>query len=53
MKVSLNSETVEIFYEFLGNGFKVKPETGILKKISKNDKYIKNIHLRYMKLKPG
>ena len=44
-KVSLNSETVGIFYKFLGNEFRVKPETGIFEKISKNGKYIKNIQL--------
>ena len=31
----------------------MKPEIEILEKNSKNGKYIKNIHLRYTKLKPG
>ena len=34
-KVSLNSETVGIFYEILGDEFRVKPETGILEKFRK------------------
>ena len=34
-RISLNSETVEIFYEFLGDGFRVKPENGILEKSQK------------------
>ena len=31
----------------------MKPETGIFEKISKNGKYIKNIQLGQIKLKPG
>ena len=30
-----NFETVGIFYEILGDGFRVKPENGILKKSQK------------------
>ena len=35
MKVSLNSETVGIFYEILGDGFRMKPENGIFEKFQK------------------
>ena len=31
-KVSFNSKTVVIFYKFLGDEFRVKPENGILEK---------------------
>ena len=34
-KVSLNSETVKIFYEILGDGFRVKTKNGIFLKIPK------------------
>ena len=34
-KVSLNSETVGIFYEILGDRFRVKPENGIFEKFQK------------------
>ena len=34
-KVSLNSETVRIFYEILGDGFRVKTENGIFKNSEK------------------
>ena len=34
-KVSLNYETVRIFYEILGDGFRVKPENGIFEKFQK------------------
>ena len=42
-RILLNSETVGIFYEFLGDGYRVKIENEILEKISKNGKYLKNI----------
>ena len=45
LQISLNSETIGIFYEFIGDGFKVKSENRIFKKILKNDKYFKNIQL--------
>ena len=32
---SLNSETVEIFYEILGDGFRVKPENKIFENFRK------------------
>ena len=34
-RISLNSETVGIFYEFLGDGYSVKLENGILEKSRK------------------
>ena len=42
---SLNFETVRIFYEILGDGFRVKLKTGFFKNFEKNGKYIKNIQL--------
>ena len=34
-RISLNSETVGIFYEFFGDRCRVKPENGILEKSQK------------------
>ena len=34
-----------MFYEFLGDGYIVKPENEIFEKIPKNGKYFKNIQL--------
>ena len=42
-----------MFLEFQGNMRRVDPKNEIFRKISKNVKYLKNVHLREMEFKPG
>ena len=41
-----------IFHEFREDGRQVDLENGIFRKISKNVKFLKNVHLRLFKLEP-